>query len=230
MTACLNLEYYHANKWTISKYFLDLLCEPDISSDIFAGCSKVVLLLWIRIFSASKMHLSPLLEAKAAVRSKVVVQLLLIYCLLYLLLFVEILCLSLFCCALLCVHSSFATIFKRKRKLVALLSFITNVLLLKMFCGSSSLCGGLVCSMWLWYFLIILTYFMWSPAGKGLTSWLSYVWCILVFRDFPMWCSRSGVVLDCIDSLSLPSSLLGISSGSPQVFTDCKCHLIGFDR
>ena len=36
-------------------------------------------------------------------------------------LFVEVLCLSLFCYALLCVHFSFAIILKRKRKLVALL-------------------------------------------------------------------------------------------------------------
>ena len=36
-------------------------------------------------------------------------------------LFVGVLCLSLFCYALLCVHSSFAIILKRKRKLVALL-------------------------------------------------------------------------------------------------------------
>ena len=36
-------------------------------------------------------------------------------------LFVTVLCLSLFCYALLCVHSSFAIILKRKRKLVALL-------------------------------------------------------------------------------------------------------------
>ena len=33
----------------------------------------------------------------------------------------EVLCLSLFCYALLCVHSSFAFILKRKRKLVTLL-------------------------------------------------------------------------------------------------------------
>ena len=33
----------------------------------------------------------------------------------------RVLCLSLFCYALLCVHSSFAIILKRKRKLVALL-------------------------------------------------------------------------------------------------------------
>ena len=36
-------------------------------------------------------------------------------------LFVGVLCLSLFCYALLCVHSSFSTILKKKRKLVALL-------------------------------------------------------------------------------------------------------------
>ena len=37
---------------------------------------------------------------------------------------------------------------------------LTDVLLLQMFCGSSSWCRGLVCGMWLWYFLIILTYFL----------------------------------------------------------------------
>ena len=37
-------------------------------------------------------------------------------------LFEGVLCLSLFCYALLCKHSSFAIILKRKRKLVALLS------------------------------------------------------------------------------------------------------------
>ena len=36
-------------------------------------------------------------------------------------LFVGVMCLSLFCYALLCGHSSFAIIFKRKKKLVALL-------------------------------------------------------------------------------------------------------------
>ena len=60
------------------------------------------------------MHLSPLV-AQAADLSKAVVLLLSIS------LFVGVLCLSLFCYALLCVHSSFAIILKRKRKLVALL-------------------------------------------------------------------------------------------------------------
>ena len=39
-----------------------------------------------------------------------------------------------------------------------------------------------------------------SPAGKGLTPWLSCVWCFVVFCHFPMWCPGSGEVLDCIDS------------------------------
>ena len=40
---------------------------------------------------------------------------------------------------------------------------------------------------------------LWSPAGKGLNSWLLFVMsnCVLYF---PMWCPGSGVVLDCIDS------------------------------
>ena len=51
--------------------------------------------------------------AYVAVHSKAVVLLLLLYCLMYFPLFVGVLCLSLFCYALLCVHSSFAIILKR---------------------------------------------------------------------------------------------------------------------
>ena len=59
--------------------------------------------------------------AWAAVCSKAVVLLLLICCLVYFPFVVRVLCLSLFCCALLFVLSSFAIILKRKRELVALL-------------------------------------------------------------------------------------------------------------
>ena len=38
---------------------------------------------------------------------------------------------------------------------------------------------------------------LWSPAGKGLTSWLSFVVSYCEFVTFPL---VSGVVLDCIDS------------------------------
>ena len=57
----------------------------------------------------------------AADRLKAVVLLLLIYCLMYVPLFVDVLCLSLFCYTLLCANFSFAIILKRKRKMVLLL-------------------------------------------------------------------------------------------------------------
>ena len=80
----------------------------------------------------------------------------------YFSLFVGVLCLCLFCNALLCVHSSFAIVLKRKRerKLFAmlLLSYryivTINVTLLIL------RCRGLVYSVLWWYFLIILTYFL----------------------------------------------------------------------
>ena len=53
--------------------------------------------------------------------TKVVVLLLLIYCLMYFPLFEGVLCLSLFCNGLLCFLSSFAIILKRTREPVALL-------------------------------------------------------------------------------------------------------------
>ena len=40
---------------------------------------------------------------------------------------------------------------------------------------------------------------LWSPAGEGLTSWLSFVvsYCEIVLSH---WYPGSGVVLDCIDT------------------------------
>ena len=40
---------------------------------------------------------------------------------------------------------------------------------------------------------------LWSPAGKGLTSWHLLV-VLLYFCYFPLWYPVSGVVLDCIVS------------------------------
>ena len=40
---------------------------------------------------------------------------------------------------------------------------------------------------------------LWSPAGKGLTSWLSFV-APTVSLSLSHWYPGSGVVLDCIDS------------------------------
>ena len=41
--------------------------------------------------------------------------------------------------------------------------------------------------------------YVWSPAGKGLTSWLSFVVSNCEFVAFH-WNLGSGVVLDCNDS------------------------------
>ena len=38
---------------------------------------------------------------------------------------------------------------------------------------------------------------LWSPAGKGLTSWLSFV--VSVSLSLSHWYPGSGVVLECID-------------------------------
>ena len=40
---------------------------------------------------------------------------------------------------------------------------------------------------------------LWSPAGKGLTSWLSFV-VLNCGCFFPIWYPGSGVVFDCFDS------------------------------
>ena len=48
---------------------------------------------------------------------------------------------------------------------------------------------------------------LWSPAGKGLTSWLSFV-VSAVSLSLSHWYLGSGVVLDCIDSWSLHPYLL----------------------
>ena len=52
---------------------------------------------------------------------------------------------------------------------------------------------------------------LWSPAGKGLTSWLSFV-VSSVSLSLSHWYPGSGVVLDCIDSWSLHHYLLLIDS------------------
>ena len=47
-------------------------------------------------------------------------------------------------------------------------------------------------------FLCLFIAALWSPVGKGLTSWFSFVMFVFFFH-FPMWYPGSGVVLDCID-------------------------------
>ena len=91
-----------------------------------------------------EMHLNPLV-AQAAVRSKAMVLLLLICCLVSFPLLVGFLCLSLLCCALFCVLSYFAIILKRKRDLVSLLLLSYGCLVTVNVLWFSSRCHGLDC-------------------------------------------------------------------------------------
>ena len=62
------------------------------------------------------------------------------------------------------------------------------------------------------YFLCLSCFHVcWPPEGKGLTSWLLFV-MLIVICYFPIWYPPTGVVLDCIDSWSLLSFLLSLSS------------------
>ena len=49
-------------------------------------------------------------------------------------------------------------------------------------------------------------YALWSPAEKGLTSWLSFVVSVSLLLSH--WYPGSGVILDCNDSWSLHPYLL----------------------
>ena len=88
---------------------------------------------------------------------------------------VVVLCLSLFCCTLLYVHSSIAIILMGNRELVALLLLTYGCLnTVNVLCDFSSWCRGLVCGVCLWHFLIIRTYFLaiilWKIAYCILTT------------------------------------------------------------
>ena len=68
---------------------------------------------------------------------------------------------------------------------------------------------------------------LWSPAGKGLTSWLSFV-VSSVSLSLSHWYPGSGVVLDCIDSWSLHHYLLFFNHGRKQnePWSDCSLGLL----
>ena len=67
------------------------------------------------------------------------------------------------------------------------------------FCGSFMFLFCLVFAMFCARLFICA---LWSPAGKGLTSWLSFV-VSSVSLSLSHWYPGSGVVLDCINSWSL---------------------------
>ena len=114
-----------------------------------------------RRFGTSKMHLSPRV-AKAAVRSKAVVLVLLTFCLLLLPLWesVIVLCFDVrYFMSILVLQSSW---WGRESWLLCLICLPGVLWWLS---GSSSRYHGVVCGLWLLYFLIILTYYFWHQHG-----------------------------------------------------------------
>ena len=61
---------------------------------------------------------------------------------------------------------------------------------------------------------------LWSPAGKGLTSWLSFV-VSAVSLSLSHWYPGSGVVLDCIDSLIFEPLLTFINKSILAIVAFC---------
>ena len=113
----LSITWNIYNKW--------ILLNPPCELNIFVLQQQQNL---ERRFGTSKMHLSPLMTL-AAFCIKAVGLLLLIRCWLLLIVapIVGFCSCSMFCCALLCVHSSFAIISMVKKELVALLCLSSGV-------------------------------------------------------------------------------------------------------
>ena len=65
--------------------------------------------------------------------------------------------------------------------------------------GASSSFMFLFCLVFAMFCARLFICAFWSPAGKGLTSWLSFV-VSSVSLSLSHWYPGSGVVLDCIDS------------------------------
>ena len=88
---------------------------------------------------------------------------------------------------------SLLVVYAPARKLLSLaLPFQGGTSFVDLLCFSSVLCLLCLCTR-----LFICA--LWSPAGKGLTSWLSFV-VSTVSLSLSHWYPGSGVVLDCIDS------------------------------
>ena len=82
---------------------------------------------------------------------------------------------------------------------------------------------SVLCLLWLCVRLVICA--LWSPAGKGLTSWLSFV-VSTVSWSLSHWYPGSGVILDCIDSWPLHPYLL-LPIGKQTFLQSFKTHWVG---
>ena len=101
-----------------------------------------------------------------------VVLLLLIFCLFLLQLLVEVLCLMLVLLFSTLCRSSLTSYWWVRERWLLCYNCRPDVWWQSVFCGSSSRCRGLVCGVWLWYFLVIRICFfgslhLWISMGSG---------------------------------------------------------------
>ena len=108
---------------------------------------------------------------------------------------------SIFCCTLLYVHSSIAIILKGKRELIALLNLSSWCLVMV------ERYHRVVCSLLLWYFLIILTYYF--------CNHLSWLLCFYCLTD----------AFYCKCSVAIPHSAMGSSAVCVMVVFPDHTHL-----
>ena len=67
-------------------------------------------------------------------------------------------------------------------------------------------------------FVTLSRLFFAKESWERSASWLSCVFCFLGYFHVPIWCLRSGMVPNCIDSLYLPYILLYLHWNSCYLF------------
>ena len=132
-----------------------------------------------RRFGTCKMHLSPPV-AYVAVRSTAVVLLLLTFCLLLLPLWESVIVLCFVVCYFMSILELQSSWWGRKSWLLCLICLPGVSWLLS---GSSSRCHGVVCGLWLWFFLIILTFFVVSRSRWPNTQFEEYSWLVFIINN-----------------------------------------------
>ena len=90
---------------------------------------------------------------------------------------------------------------------------------------SSSRCHGFVCSLWLWYFLITVTYYLWTwihISLQGLKAWTF----ALVFIYIPTMCLWAANVLASMHWYGVSSEFIWTSWCPELVFLSVICDFL----
>ena len=115
---------------------------------------------------------------------------------------------------------------KRKRELVALLllSYGCHVTVYVM--GASSRCGRLVCSVCLWYFLIILTYFLIKSKVKLWSILFCVTTCNHTVSDLILRIVKPRLIFPCVTQCNHNRNYIKYSQANAHIFWCNTCNLI----